>query len=313
MGLYDVIAFSHTRSRRAERWRFGAVAFAWSNFLTLGPLAGPAIRFWLYRPTVDDPSDLHAGVVAISTAFTSGLVGWTLAVLLAARDRLPFSAVCAAAFTIVLSLVVGASAFSRRESRDCRCDDLHPSHVLQLSAIGWVDWLLASLAFARLHPRGRLAALGCRSWRARSSSARRSASPASCRAASAAATCSGSRTCRSSEARRGGAPDGLSPHLLRRAVGRRVAAAAGVGDQPRAAPARVARRIVAGLVGGGGVLIMLSSASPALMPRLALLERSIPLPLVETGSFVCGPRGAAAAGAGARPGARLSRRVPHRR
>src|SRR2546430_10392097 len=32
--------------------------------------------------------------------------------------------------------------------------------------------------------------------------------------------------------------------------------------------------------------IMLSAASPALMPRLAALERSIPLPLVETGHVV---------------------------
>jgi phosphatidylglycerol lysyltransferase len=53
----------------------------------------------------------------------------------------------------------------------------------------------------------------------------------------------------------------------------------------RRAPRRleVARRIVAGLVGGGGVLIMLSSASPALLARLALAERFIPLPLVEAG------------------------------
>ena len=46
MGWYDVIAFRHTRATALERWRYGAVAFAWSNFLTLGPLAGPAIRFW---------------------------------------------------------------------------------------------------------------------------------------------------------------------------------------------------------------------------------------------------------------------------
>src|SRR6185295_16016961 len=45
----------------------------------------------------------------------------------------------------------------------------------------------------------------------------------------------------------------------------------------------IARRVVAGLVGGGGVLIMLSSASPALYARLPLLERFIPLPLVEAG------------------------------
>src|SRR5262245_42380871 len=85
MGLYDVIAFSNTRSRSSERWRYGAVAFAWSNFLTLGPLAGPAMRFWLYRPAVDQASDLHDGIVSIATAFTSGLIGWTAAVLLSSR------------------------------------------------------------------------------------------------------------------------------------------------------------------------------------------------------------------------------------
>ena len=38
----------------------------------------------------------------------------------------------------------------------------------------------------------------------------------------------------------------------------------------------IARRIIASLVGGGGVLIMLSSASPALYARLPLLERFVP-------------------------------------
>src|SRR6202158_2877242 len=101
MGLYDVIAFQHTRSRWSERWRFGAVAFAWSNFLTLGPLAGPAIRFWLYRPAVDQLSDLHAGVVAV--AFTSGLIGWTLAVLMAARAGANVFVLSAGAFALVLA------------------------------------------------------------------------------------------------------------------------------------------------------------------------------------------------------------------
>ena len=66
-------------TRAVERWRYGAVAFAWSNFLTLGPFAGPAIRFWLYRPTVEHSSDLETGVLSITIAFASGLVGWTLA------------------------------------------------------------------------------------------------------------------------------------------------------------------------------------------------------------------------------------------
>ena len=81
MGLYDVVAFSHTRSKWTDRWRYGAVCFAWSNFLTLGPLAGPAMRFWLYRPAVEQLSDLHGGVIAVAVAFSSGLAGWTAAVL----------------------------------------------------------------------------------------------------------------------------------------------------------------------------------------------------------------------------------------
>src|SRR5439155_13809491 len=47
----------------------------------------------------------------------------------------------------------------------------------------------------------------------------------------------------------------------------------------------VARRVVAGLVGGGGVLIMLSSASPAAPGRLALLRHFVPLSLVEVGEI----------------------------
>src|SRR5206468_10604274 len=82
MGLYDVIAFRKTRTTIVERWRYGAVSFAWSNFLTLGPLAGPAIRFWLYRQAVDRLQDLHAGLLTVTIAFVSGLVGWTAAVVM---------------------------------------------------------------------------------------------------------------------------------------------------------------------------------------------------------------------------------------
>src|SRR5258708_31495643 len=85
MGLYDVLAFKHTRTSAIHRWRYGAVAFCWSNFLTLGPLAGPAIRLWLYRGAVTDLSELHAGIVSIVVAFTSGLAGWAVAALIVDR------------------------------------------------------------------------------------------------------------------------------------------------------------------------------------------------------------------------------------
>src|SRR5262245_38858316 len=85
MGLYAVLAFRHTRATTGERWRFGAVAFCWSNFLTLGPLAGPAIRLWLYRDAVDELAELHGGIVSIVLAFASGLAGWTIGAFAAVR------------------------------------------------------------------------------------------------------------------------------------------------------------------------------------------------------------------------------------
>ena len=84
MGLF-VDALRSLPNCAIERWKFGAVAFCWSNFLTLGPLAGPAIRFWLYRTRVNELSELHAGIVSVVIAFTSGLAGWTLAALVVSR------------------------------------------------------------------------------------------------------------------------------------------------------------------------------------------------------------------------------------
>src|SRR3954447_10488534 len=102
MGLYDVMAFAETRTDAIQRWRFGAVAFCWSNFLTLGPLAGPAIRLWLYRRSVTELSELHAGIVSVIIAFVSGLAGWTAAALIVPRmgAGIPLFALVALAFAI---------------------------------------------------------------------------------------------------------------------------------------------------------------------------------------------------------------------
>src|SRR5204862_4342809 len=43
----------------------------------------------------------------------------------------------------------------------------------------------------------------------------------------------------------------------------------------------MARRMLAGLVAAGGGLMILSTASPGLSPRLDLLEQMVPLPIVE--------------------------------
>jgi phosphatidylglycerol lysyltransferase len=153
MGLYDLVAFRGTRTRAIERWLYGAVTFAWSNFLTLGPFAGPAIRFWLYRPAVQHTSDLETGVLSITIAFASGLVGWTIATFLVPSHGNILNGVF---LTLVAGAAVYACVFIGRLAavRLERFDEIDPSPRAALipALVGWLDWLLAGLVFlACLH------------------------------------------------------------------------------------------------------------------------------------------------------------------
>src|SRR5213593_2917885 len=64
LGCYDLVTLRGSPVPRVARWGLGSLAFAWSNFLTLGPIAGPAIRFLLYRPYGLDGAVLRAAIVA---------------------------------------------------------------------------------------------------------------------------------------------------------------------------------------------------------------------------------------------------------
>lgn len=280
MGFYDVVAFRHTRSSWTDRWRYGAVSFAWTNFLTLGPLAGPAMRFWLYRPAVEHLSDLHDGVLAVTLAFSSGLAGWTTAVLLV--DRTGVDALWLAPAALGLSVVyVSMAHLIIGRWRDGRVPT-DWRRMPALAAIGWVDWLLASAVFVvclrasgSAEPVGRLAqtfflgqVIGLVSlvpggfgssdafWIAHLPLAQSQAAAVM-----------------------------LAYRLVYYVVPWAGASLLLLSWATSRAQHRIelARRVVGGLVGGGGLLIMLSSASPALYARLPLLEQFIPLPLVEAG------------------------------
>jgi len=281
MGLYDVVAFRHTRTKTRERWLYGAVAFAWSNFLTLGPFAGPAIRFWLYRSSVEHPSDLETGVLSISVAFASGLAGWTVAALVVGGGASAAHGVAAAASALALTYVavLAARQFAFRFER---FDDIDPGPRAALgpAAIGWLDWLLASMAFAAcLRSTG--AALNVvpsiRSFFVGQAIVLASLVP-------------------------GGFGSSDAFWIARVPLGPGLTAAALVAYRliyyivPWAAASLVllswatrrgsrrielARRIVAGLVAAGGALILLSTATQALGSRLEALEQIVPLPIVE--------------------------------
>jgi hypothetical protein len=190
MGLYDVIAFAETRTRALQRWKFGAVAFCWSNFLTLGPLAGPAVRFWLYRRSVTDLSELHAGIVSVIIAFVSGLAGWTAAALIVPRIGGGIWLLAGTALALVIVAAWCGRAIARRTDKFGGPLE-GPRRTLEMALVGWPR--SSSLPVCnQLAERRR-----SWGWCPDSSRARSSVWRASYRAVSAAAMPSGSRAFRS--------------------------------------------------------------------------------------------------------------------
>jgi len=283
MGLYDVIAFSRTRTTAAERWRFGAVAFCWSNFLTLGPLAGPAIRLWLYRGTVERASELRSAIVSVVIAFSAGLIGWTLAAVATAQIGGGLVVLSLAALVCVSGAAWIARAIARR-FEDLSDAAARPVRTLELALVGWLDWLLAMAAFAAC-----LRAAGV------DIAALRVAHDFFVgQAIGLASLIPGGF----------GSSDAL--WIARLPIDRNVTVAAlaayrfiyyigpwftaslvllSWATRQSSRRTELARRVVAALVGAAGVLIIVSSASPAIHARLILMERYVPLPLVEAGQI----------------------------
>jgi len=283
MGLYDVIAFSRTRTTAAERWRFGAVAFCWSNFLTLGPLAGPAIRLWLYRGTVERASELRSAIVSVVIAFSAGLIGWTLAAVATAQIGGGLVVLSLAALVCVSGAAWIARAIARR-FEDLSDAAARPVRTLELALVGWLDWLLAMAAFAAC-----LRAAGV------DIAALRVAHDFFVgQAIGLASLIPGGF----------GSSDAL--WIARLPIDRNVTVAAlaayrfiyyigpwftaslvllSWATRQSSRRTELARRVVGALVGAAGVLIIVSSASPAIHARLILMERYVPLPLVEAGQI----------------------------
>jgi phosphatidylglycerol lysyltransferase len=289
MGFYDVLAFRHTRTTALERWRHGAVAFCWSNFLTLGPLAGPAIRLWLYRGTVDDPAALHAGIVSVALAFVSGLAGWVAAAAIVPR----FGGGAGALAMVALPCVVAAAWLGRAIAQRIERFAGPASgsvRTLELALVGWTDWLIAAAAFLAC-----LSAAGARH------------PPADLVVQFFVGQVIGLASLIP-----GGFGSSDAFWIARLPFDQNVTAAAltayrfiyyigpwavasllllSWATRRSSKRADVARRVIAGLVGGAGALIILSSASPALHARLIVLERIVPLPLVEAGQLTAAVAG----------------------
>src|SRR5262249_32482459 len=249
--------------------------------LTLGPFAGPAIRFWLYRSAVKHVSDLETGVLSIAIAFASGLIGWTIATLVVPSYGTILSAVI---LTVIGAAAVYASVFVGRMAavRLERFDGIDPSPRAAIipAFIGWLDWLLAGLVFlACLHSTGADIAdvASIRSFFLGQAIGLASLVPGGfgssdafwiahlpLSAANAAAALVAYR---------------LVYYIVPWAAASLVLLS--WATRRAARRAEVARRFLAGLVAAAGALILISTASPALYPRLETLQKIVPLPIVE--------------------------------
>jgi phosphatidylglycerol lysyltransferase len=291
MGLYDVIIFAHTRSRWFDRWRYGAVSFAWSNFLTLGPLAGPAIRFWLYRPAVDRPSDLEGGVVSIATAFTAGLGGWTVAALLLPDAGGPRWSVflAAVAFGTTLAAVYVARAVINRIER-LAMPSGGPTAALRLALVGWLDWLLAAVAFTACLRGTGVSMPVIRSIRVfffGQAVGLASFVPGGFGSADAFWIARLPLETSVSTAAL------IAYRVIYYVVPWVMASLLLLGWATRRANKRLelARRLLAGIVGAAGLLILLSAASFSLRSRFTLLSEYVPLPVVEVSHLAAAATG----------------------
>ncbi len=154
-GLYDVVALGRLSSPPSPRarWATGVVSFAWSNFLTVGPLAGPALRLWLYRPLGVSGTRSRAALTSILAAFTVALLAWcaAAAVPLHGDGLLPRLALMP---PLLLLAAVALRLLSRAKFAppSVRAWEGNP---LALAAVGVIDWLVAwsvfHLAVSGLH------------------------------------------------------------------------------------------------------------------------------------------------------------------
>lgn len=148
MGLYDVIAYDvGTRLDTRGRWRLGALICAWTNFLAIGPLAGPALRLHFYRRAGLDVRGVLRGLAGVYAGMFSGLVAWIAAVfapLGGAAGETWVRALSTALVAPLVSLAIGA-AIGRYRREYGRSDR---RAFLLLGWVGALEWAFVVSVFA---------------------------------------------------------------------------------------------------------------------------------------------------------------------
>ncbi len=116
MGLYDALAFPSGDDGRLtfrKRWGIGSLVFAWTNFVSMGPLGGPALRLLVYKKFGLTGSQIASGLMAHYIGMNGGMAGWMAAAWVAlpgTADCLAVRILLAAAGSVVFTHVAGRVA-----------------------------------------------------------------------------------------------------------------------------------------------------------------------------------------------------------
>ncbi|HEU4403554.1 MAG TPA: phosphatidylglycerol lysyltransferase domain-containing protein [Candidatus Polarisedimenticolia bacterium] len=158
-GLYDLVALGPLSRPPGAGARFsvGVLSFAWSNFLTVGPLAGPALRLWLYRPLGVAGERSRSALTQILAAFSLSLLAWCGASALplpAGLDSLTLRIVLALPLVALAAAALRLLPRLRRAPAVVRRWEGHPAGLACVAAFDWLlAWSVFHLALSGLHGR----------------------------------------------------------------------------------------------------------------------------------------------------------------
>lgn len=169
MGMYDVLAYpggSGGRMRGWRRWGLGASCFAWTNFLTLGPIGGPALRLHFYRQAGMPVGEIFRGVARMYAGMFAGLATWVAVVLLPlpigdGADGMVTRLVIVSVVAPLVAVLIGFLATRWKRLEKARAPWWR---MALMGLVGVVDWggglaafVLASRALGIDDPPGELA------------------------------------------------------------------------------------------------------------------------------------------------------------
>ena len=111
-------------------------------------MAGPSVRFWLYRDSVDELASLRHGIVLVCLGFGSGLAGWGIGAGLTRFVPPAMQVFALPVIAFAFSLLATFAAASGLRRLRVLGSDVSDESALVMAAFGWLDWGLAGAAFA---------------------------------------------------------------------------------------------------------------------------------------------------------------------